>query len=495
MAGPNPQPPAQPNSLFAKAFTHPHRTLATAFVAWKLALFLIACGAVLAGEAYDTSADLVIHGTGSGTTVSRDSFATRLVTRFCSWDAIYFVSIARGGYLHEQFWAFGSGLPGVVRGVVAAGRRLGLVSPAAGSAADAFAEGLVGIAVASTAHFLSALALYRLGEVVFGREPSQRKTNPLPLIAALLHILSPAGLFLSAPYAESSFAFLSFTGYLLFALSCRLDGHGKRPALRDAYTILAGILFGVATAFRSNGILNGIPFAWEVVRLLPGLAGEDPRRSKGDALRRLVALGLGGVCVAAGTVVPQAVAYQRFCFMMGDQGVEPRPWCGRWLPSIYAFVQSHYWNTGFLRYWTISNLPLFLLATPMLTVLAASGVTQLRGGLASLLAARSAAPSTMTPPETTPNAARSPSQPMQSFLNAAAAAQVLLVVLALTSYHVQIITRLSSGYPLWYWWVAEKFVRANANGKDAVLANRVVTFAVVYAAVQGGLFASFLPPA
>ena len=30
--------------------------------------------------------------------------------------------------------------------------------------------------------------------------------------------------------------------------------------------------------------------------------------------------------------------------------------------------------------------------------------------------------------------------------------QVTLAVLALTSYHVQIINRLSSGYVVWYWW-------------------------------------------
>lgn len=189
------------------------------------------------------------------------------------------------------------------------------------------AEALAGIAVANTAHLLSVLVFYRLGQAVW-------RDQTLSLVAALLHILSPAGLFLSAPYAESPFALLSFSGYLLFALGCRAE---QQPTRRDLYTVLAGVLFGLATAFRSNGILNGIPFAWEVVRHLPKLSQRPI-----DSLRRLTALGVGGVCVAAGSIGPQTAAYLRFC--SGTSGsAPPRPWCQGYLPSIYTFAQQHYW--------------------------------------------------------------------------------------------------------------------------------------------------------
>ena len=76
--------------------------------------------------------------------------------------------------------------------------------------------------------------------------------------------------------------------------------------------------------------------------------------------------------------------------------------------------------------------------------------------------------------------------------------QLILALLALTTYHVQIITRLSSGYPVWYWWLASAIV----NKRDLVLLGRkwnvsrgIVRWMVLYALVQGGLFASFLPPA
>lgn len=203
--------------------------------------------------------------------------------------------------------------------------RLGVVGSSAAEG-GAVPEAVAGIAVANAAHLLSALVLYRLGQVVW-------RDQTLSLVAALLHVVSPAGLFLSAPYAESSFALLSFSGYLLFALGCRAE---HRPTRRDLYTILSGIFFGLATAFRSNGILNGVPFAWEVLRNLPRLSQRPT-----DTLRRLSALGVGGVCVAAGSLGPQAAAYLRFC--SGASGPEGRPWCQGYVPSIYTFVQSHYW--------------------------------------------------------------------------------------------------------------------------------------------------------
>lgn len=71
------------------------------------------------------------------------------------------------------------------------------------------------------------------------------------------------------------------------------------------------------------------------------------------------------------------------------------------------------------------------------------------------------------------------------------ASQVILVGLTFTSYHVQIISRLCSGYPAWYWWVAACF----RSRKTRKVGGGVVVFMVMYACIQAVLFASFLPPA
>ena len=76
--------------------------------------------------------------------------------------------------------------------------------------------------------------------------------------------------------------------------------------------------------------------------------------------------------------------------------------------------------------------------------------------------------------------------------------QIVLATLAVTSYHVQIINRLSSGYPVWYWWLASLILKDRKSsfwGMKFHYTCIITRWLVIYAMVQGGLFASFLPPA
>lgn len=76
--------------------------------------------------------------------------------------------------------------------------------------------------------------------------------------------------------------------------------------------------------------------------------------------------------------------------------------------------------------------------------------------------------------------------------------QLALTALAMSTFHVQIITRISSGYMVWYWWLASAVV---ADSKLALgdcifsLPKLGVRWMVIYGLVQAGLFSSFLPPA
>ena len=147
-------------------------------------------------------------------------------------------------------------------------------------------------------------------------------------------------------------------------------------------------------------------------------------------------------------------------------------------------------GVGFLNYWTLSNLPLFILATPMLFILLHSGIWALQG---------CSSPEISTDKGNQENTEIGrPLHINQAIGRRFATPQVVLAASALTSYHVQVITRLSSGYPVWYWWLATLILD---DGKTGLMARKWSTafvisrWMVIYAIVQGGLFASFLPPA
>ncbi|KAF4336425.1 GPI mannosyltransferase 2 [Fusarium beomiforme] len=419
--------------------SHPVLSLTAAFVAWKGLLLAIALGASV-GPDYDTSTSLffdIVH----GPTTPIPALATRL-TR---WDALYFMHDAVNGKVYEQEWAFGIGLPAVVRGISGL---LGL------EAWDA----IIAIAISHVSHLVAVLALYQLTIVLC----SNRK---LAYLAAVVHILSPGGLFLSAPYAESTFACLSFVGNLLFALTLKAN---PDSLMRNVSVTGAGLFYGVSCTFRSNGLFGGVLFAVEALKGLSSLL-DGFTFSK---VLRLIAPITGGLLVAVGFVAPQVLAWMRYCYVH-DNG-EQRPWCARPLPSIYTFVQEEYWDVGFLRYWTPNQIPLFLLAAPMLTILIKSGTEVMREpsrGLRAMTAGTD--------------------EQCRLLVRTLAAVQILLAVLAITNYHVQIISRISSAYPVWYWWVASCLM----DKQRQKLGYSVVMFIAMYAMIQGGLFASFLPPA
>jgi Gpi18-like mannosyltransferase len=125
---------------------------------------------------------------------------------------------------------------------------------------------LVGIVLSHTSHILSTLVLYalirRLASLSSVDPPVERR---LAFLSAALHVLSPAGVFLSAPYAEAPFALASFAGYYCYIASWT-DGRSQAKSWTlgvDLWTLAAGLCFAIATLFRSNGLFCGLIFAYD----------------------------------------------------------------------------------------------------------------------------------------------------------------------------------------------------------------------------------------
>jgi len=193
-----------------------------------------------------------------------------------------------------------------------------------------------GIIISNSFHLISVLVLFRLLNAALGSKQDGR----VPFIASVLHIMSPAALFLCSPYTEALFSALNFTGMLHYVLAKTTKGSDQLWNIRhDSYMLSSGILFAFATLLRGNGLLSGLIYLYDATRLLPRLLA---LQLKMHEMRRFIVTCVAGVFVASGFIVPQYLAYREYCATnILDLGM--RPWCTARIPSIYTWVQSHYW--------------------------------------------------------------------------------------------------------------------------------------------------------
>jgi GPI mannosyltransferase 2 len=149
-------------------------------------------------------------------------------------------------------------------------------------------------------------------------------------------------------------------------------------------------------------------------------------------------------------ILHQAAAYVQFC-----TEEKPPDWCQRRIPLVYSHVQAKYWDVGLFRYWTLSQIPNFLLAAPSLALLIWAGWTHMKvqgyrqiadiGRAVGLLPRRRIyrkalessvrEESLLTSNKTTPHAIH---------------ALVLCFILVFAS-HTQIVLRLASSLPFTHW--------------------------------------------
>lgn len=193
---------------------------------------------------------------------------------------------------------------------------------------------VAGILISNICHLLSVVVLYKLLTITTGSP----QRHQIAFVGAALHITTSASLFLSAPYTEAPFAFFNLTGMLLYAQAQLGARTQKSSAAEDAYKLGSGVSFALATLMRSNGLLSGLVLLYDAARYIPQIVS---MQLAVHDVRRILITCTAGVIVALCFVSPQYLAYTEFC--SETQMADAPEWCSRTVPSIYSWVQSHYW--------------------------------------------------------------------------------------------------------------------------------------------------------
>ncbi|KAF9294360.1 hypothetical protein BGZ88_004003 [Linnemannia elongata] len=394
---------------------------------------------------YDSALELILPIETAGQQLFKSVFGV-----FLRWDAFYFVHIAEKGYVFEQAHAFFPLVPALTRLVVST-----VLAPF--SFALDYKQQLVlaGVIVANASFIAATVQLYRLTKELFGREQ-------FAFLTAMLYVLTPSGIFMSAIYTESTFSALSFTGMLF--------------AARKQY-LLAAIVWSISCTARSNGILYAGFIIYDLVVRM------DFSKPLFHKMFVLVKAGLLCLITWTGFVAVQLYGYSLYC--TDSSNIDPRPWCNASIPLIYTFVQDFYWNVGFLRYYEVKQIPNFLMAAPMI-ILSASGIMYyvLFDIHRAVTLGRSSTPAS-------DNKDTPPFMSLASFPHIVLWGVLLLS--NITTMHIQIITRAFSCLPPVYWFAAHQFEGEAVLG--AGWTKTVTTFFVMYGLIGIILFANFFPPA
>lgn len=283
-----------------------------------------------------------------------DKAITFCLNGFRHWDGEYFLHIAEHGYTYENTLAFYPLYPMAVKSGAYLLHTL----------CEDFLNMrscclLVGVALNVALFCKAANILYALTQRIFN--DLNKSWN-----VALLFCFNPASIFFTAAYSETLFCLLSL--YVMLECSTQIR------AVRSTFALALNI------AARSNGLVNmGFPFYFIVRKFI---------LKQSSLLSSILKMTF---CLLL-SVVPLTFfnfyAFRLFCLvdktmnhteavldyarqkkfvLSGYRYGEQSPWCHERFPFPYSYIQSHYWQVGFLKYYQIKQIPNFILALPILT--------------------------------------------------------------------------------------------------------------------------------
>ncbi|KAG7392083.1 hypothetical protein PHYPSEUDO_002307 [Phytophthora pseudosyringae] len=429
------------------------RRVVTFAVATRACVTLLALATSAIVRPYDTSSHLQVGGTP--------------LAVLSNWDGVYFSHIALHGYDFEHFHAFFPLYPLLARWLA---RLLPLEASAAVLASGWF--------ISNASFVLAALFLYRLGCVVLRDEVVARR-------AAYLFCVAPSSIFMSAVYSESLLCLLSFSG--MYFLAKHAQAPEPSRSFRDL--VLCALLFGAASATRSNGVLLSLYIAWHRVTVSPSPREFFPFLGFWIRTAVLGVLAIGPQIVYFVTsMLPYCPSLvQSFGWEVPAAAeIEDRSWCVKAVPNLsamYTFIQSEYWNVGLFRYYELKQVPNFLLAAPIIALSLHALQGYFRGSVA-------------------PGQVSLASQPQGRDWRGSALTPyyvhwLFLVVNALLVVHIQVTTRLLCACPPLFWHpaalICDCTVKRKASPVLTSYGRLVVGYFLLFTVLGSVLFPSFYP--
>ena len=356
-----------------------------------------------------------------------------VLSAFAKWDSVYFLRIADRGYGHEQVHAFFPGYPFLIRAFD------WVLRPFLNRLALSETECLAfsGMLISNVFFCLAALVLFKLTMSVFKDE---RKAY----LSAALFCFPSCTVFMSAVYTESLFSLLSFSVFYL------VDTRRNFQAL---------VIIGLAALVRSNATFLLIAFVPNVLkRPIPSISGK----------------GVITLLAAIGLTLGVIHGYLRLSRSTYCDQIEPPSWCHEY-SNIYSYAQEMFWDVGILKYWQVKNVAFFFLAVPTFLI-SVLGVIRpwIRDRIDSVLKR--------------PTWSRLVVDFLHDKMSIYAIHLIACLAVTLLIANVQIVTRLVSSCPA-YFWAQSEIVKSGE--KLLVVPLTVVHW--VYFFIGIVLFCNFLP--
>lgn len=372
-----------------------------------------------------------------------DLLVTHIVEKLVIWDAVYFSDMFVNDIRYEHQFVFCPLWWRLIKGITAL-----FYGSADGQFYQSF---IISLVLNNVVNFVNAVLLYELTWAIFSNKSSGGKffnLEKLSYYSSVTFILSPASTFLVSSYSEVFCSFFSFLGLYLREKSINYKTFNVRYSIdRFPLYFASGLYFLVGLGFRANSLLLGVIYLYDLYNFT--VKQFDQRTST------LVIL--TGATLFVSFVISNVYPYWIFCFLE-----ECPQWCYNKIPSLFTHAQSHYWNNGFLKYWTPNNIPNFIFPLPTIIINTLSF---------KLFLFR---------------------YPMGKLIPILLVNAVVLIG-GVFFWHVQILTRISSFLPILNWTLS--ILHLSGDSSDRFTFKIFVTYLIVWNIVHPSLFAAFLPPA